>query len=174
MSGESEFPEYFRAGLGGAHQASARKVMGWGGLMLGQEGHSLSYGCHWHAQNELGRISHMVVDASIVLSGQTRSTIPKSIWFITLMVGSILKLEIGDKPRAGRQYGRFPLDGDLEHEYRGMGWRTRKSHEVKYRIEVDSLKIELVWGWMWVCGMVTRSTPSALTVGCCFSFLFFF
>lgn len=47
--------------------------------MLGQEDPSLRYGCLWHAQNELGRISYMVVEASIILSGQTRSAIPKSI-----------------------------------------------------------------------------------------------
>lgn len=33
-----------------------------------------------------------------------------------------------------------------------MGWRTQKSHEMRYWIgEVDSLKIELVWG---ECGSV--------------------
>lgn len=47
---------------------------------------------------QMNRLSHTVVDASTILSGQTRSTILKSITFIIFMVGAIHKLEIGDKP----------------------------------------------------------------------------
>lgn len=100
MSKESEVPECFRVG-GGGH-ANVREVIGWEGLLLGQGDHILSYRCHQPAPNEQDRISYMVVDASTVLSGQTRSAITKSIPFIIVMVGSIPKLEIGDKPWADR------------------------------------------------------------------------
>lgn len=75
--------------------ASARGVLGWRGLMPGQGGHTLSWGCHWPAPNELSQSNHAVVNANTLLSGQTRSAI---LYSITSTVGVMHKLEIGDKP----------------------------------------------------------------------------
>lgn len=46
-------------------------------------------------------LGHTVVDACMILSGQTRPAIPKSIIFITFMVRKLPMLKVGDTPRTG-------------------------------------------------------------------------